>query len=214
VSVGGGPDPPFVGVPGENSRAQDSSSASSSPKLFVTDIGRHENPDGVVVTVRVVVVVVVVTVVDVENSVLVNPATHPSCRRSNSGIAAMAGMRVGCADRGLTAAAALLVSGGVYSSPQSVPSSSVAFAEFVAVTGGQTKLGASSGSSITVVVTVRVLVVVEVRVVVRVVRAGGQAEQTPLEAQKAMGRQHSVVQHLSSLRQLPPLAQQNCVAGS
>jgi hypothetical protein len=76
-----------------------------------------------------------------------------------------------------------VVPGGLYDSPQSVPSARVAPSELVAVRGGQLKSVASSGSSnsVTVVCTSRVIVVV--------VSWALQALQYPSEPQNPSGGQ-------------------------
>ena len=202
--------PVAAGEAGEYSNAQDSSNDKTSPAALVTDMGAQEKPSGSVVTVAVVVVVVVVTLLIVDVVVSVKAGMHAPCLACK-----MASFKcVGAGARARPEALApLLVLGGEKERAQSVSSSSVAFSLPVTVIGGHTKLGASSGSDTSVIVVVLVVVEVEYSVSVSVTTAAGQSEHVPSSAQKALERQHSVSQHVSSFGQLP-LSQHTSVAGS
>ncbi|KAI9776603.1 MAG: hypothetical protein M1839_009507 [Geoglossum umbratile] len=162
---------PLLVEAGENSRAQDSSSESSSPALFVTVIGGQENPDSdslaktvFVMVLRDVLVFVIVIVV-----VIVRVGKQENCL----GLRALLELLV--VGLGL---ALLVVLGGMNESEQPVSSCSVAFALLVTVKGAQVKSGLSGGLDVSVMVTVVVVLIVKSVVAVAVsVATRGHPEQ-------------------------------------
>lgn len=150
-------------------------------------MGGQENPEASTVLVTVVVFRVVVAMVDTEVVVTVVYGVHAVCL-GNSNISVRALLAADVAAVALLVILSALpplpaVSGGVYSSPQSSPNSSTAPSLFVAVTGTQENSGASSGSTISVVVDVTVVVMTGRVVRVTVLVAAGHSEQKPSAAQ-------------------------------
>jgi hypothetical protein len=173
-------------VAGEYAKLHDSSRDSTAPAALVTAIVGQLNSGSDCV------IVVLMMSTDILVSVMVKtpvPVQEAVCR-ANSAFLPVKVERPGPKKALAPEAAAIeldagVVPGGLYDSPQSVPSSRAAPWELVTVRGGQLKPVASSGSlnSVTVSRTTRVVVVV--------VSSALQAWQYPSEPQDPYGAQQT-----------------------